>query len=108
MSADNGIYILKTPTPDDGVFEYRVSHCQAIEDIWYENPDGNPDAVVDKFGDCEVFNDIDKAADLAFKMEKEILEDDFCPILEYGINNIELPHSFFWYKIRYKEEREEE
>lgn len=41
MSADNGVYILKTParpikngnlyTNQHGKFEYRVAHCQAID-----------------------------------------------------------------------------
>lgn len=32
MSADNGVYILETPTADGGL-EYRVSHIQAVENM---------------------------------------------------------------------------
>jgi hypothetical protein len=32
MSADNGIYILETPTSDGGL-EYRVAHLQAVENV---------------------------------------------------------------------------
>lgn len=33
MSADNGIYVLKSPTDHDNVFEYRVIECQAVDRI---------------------------------------------------------------------------
>ena len=101
MSADNMVAILKTPNGKDG-FEYRVTHVQAIENITYNNPKGNPKQVVNYFGKCKVFTDKNKAYQLANSIEKEILDDDFCPILEYGINEITLPHTFSYYiKRRY-------
>lgn len=47
MSADNGIYILKTPK-DEG-FEYRVAELQAIENLNYDEE--APDAE-----SCEKYN----------------------------------------------------
>jgi hypothetical protein len=103
MSSDNGIYILKTPKDDGEGFDYRVIHAQAIENIYWddvnkcEGPDPNPAILLEYFGEAPVMTK-DEAAKKAFEMEEEILEDDFCPILEYGISTIELLHSFEWYK----------
>lgn len=92
MSADNGIYILKTParpikngntyTNQHGKFEYRVAHCQAIDNIEYSDL-----YLAVLFGDCEVLDDHHKALTKASKMADEIL-DEGLP-LEYGITNIE-------------------
>ena len=103
MSADNGIYILKTPKDNNEGFEYRVIHAQAIENIYwddvngydYENP--NPVILMDYFGNAPVLTE-KEATQLVFKMEKEVLEDDFCPVLEYGINTITFPKPFSWYQ----------
>lgn len=98
MSADNGIYILKTPAPaikkgdaytnQHGKFEYRVAHTQAIENIDYCHF-----YIPIIFGDCVVFTSKDAAEDEAFRMEKEIINGDF-PVLEYGISSIEKPFPF--------------
>jgi len=106
MSADNCICILKTPitTPIDNDFEYRVIHTTAIENIFwneaageFDDRAGNPKEVINYFGDCTPMKNEQEAFKLARSMEKEVLEDDFCPILEYGIINYELPHPFSWY-----------
>ena len=81
MSADNGIYIIKFP---EG---YRVAHCQAIENIDYY-PEGSKErkkALKDYFGKSKVFTEKDEAILFAHKLAKEIMDDDFCPILEYGV-----------------------
>lgn len=36
MSADNGVYILRTPKPGVG-FEYRVSELGAIDNLWWND-----------------------------------------------------------------------
>lgn len=40
MSADNGIYILKTPKGEG--YEYRVAHLQSIDDLYYNHEDPGP------------------------------------------------------------------
>ena len=104
MSADNGIYILKTPNDTPGFeheFEWRVVHAQAIESIYYENEEGNPEYVVTIFGEAPVFTDREEAIKLANKIEAHMLMDDFCPVVEYGICVIELPHPFSYYLANY-------
>lgn len=112
MSADNGIYILKTK---DG---YRVLHSQAIENIyWHWNDDRmyddkfeedyfrmsyderkakyptidgqqmstiNPRYVYQYFKDCTLHHTKKEALEEAVKIEEEIMSSS-CPILEYGI-----------------------
>ena len=103
MSADNGIYILQTPKTqnDKSNFECRVIHATAIENITYDNPEGDPQAVVDYFERSEILNKED-AIKLAENMQNEILHDDFCPFLEYGICLIALPHPFSYYQNKVK------
>ena len=111
MSADNGIYILKTL---DG---YRVVLAQNIDNLyWWEtwtccgNPvpckkDGedyclhcgnalpaherrdelNPLAIAEYFGPCNVVQTEVEAWEEARALYEAILEDDYCPILEYGV-----------------------
>lgn len=118
MSADNGIYIGKFPKTtniQDG-FEFRVIHAQAIDNISLF-PDGyeqkeqefkgeNPRSIVEYFGQTEILDEL-SAQQKAFKMEQEILNDDYCPILEYGISTITFTQPFDFYQahkadIKYK------
>ena len=87
MSADNGIYILKTPRRDDPkLFEYRVAHCQAIENITERNAFWNqPAHTVFLFGSSVIFDNKADALIEAGSIEDKILSDEFCPIIEYGI-----------------------
>lgn len=89
MSADNGVYILKTPRRDwPERFEYRVAHAQAIENVIQQNAswaDIQPAYAIMYFGDSTVFDHKADALLEAGIMEDEVLSDDFCPILEYGI-----------------------
>lgn len=79
MSADNGIYILQTL---DG---YRVVHAQAIENI-YDGGKFNLQAVADYFGVCPTIVKTEKEAWAQAKIiYDEIMNDDYCPILEYGV-----------------------
>jgi len=81
MSADNGVYITQW---NDG---FRVAHAQAIENIDYYQV-GSPEweqSQLDYFGSSPLFaNELD-AIIYAHALEKKILSDDFCPILEYGV-----------------------
>ena len=85
MSADTGIYIVKFL---DG---YRVSEVsQAIENIDYY-PVGSKErkeALKSYFGKSEVYSSLDLAYKQALKEEQLFLnfeDEDFIPILEYGI-----------------------
>lgn len=116
MSADNGIYILRTPSPfpqgdgskyeGDG-YEYRVTHAQAIDNLWYcpqeweeagvassqsieEN--GNPREIVNYFGDVDVLMDRTEALVKADEMLQELT------ICEYGISFIYLSKTFDEYR----------
>jgi len=102
MSSDNGIYILKTPTKDKDIFEFRVIHAQDIEGIYWNNQKNDyqesPYAanLISYFGKEKVLTE-EEADKMAFSLEKEIMSDDFCLILEYGINTIELEKPFDHY-----------
>ena len=95
MSADNGIYILESPSKDGNSKEYRVTHATAIDNITYDVPPGefNDEQLISYFGDCKVL-DRETARKLAFSTEDKILANDFCPILEYGINTIKMHRPF--------------
>jgi len=103
MSADNGIYIGKFPK--DIGHEYRVIHAQAIENLEFFDKEEdakkyageNPRAIVEYFGGAPVYSET-RAFHEAQRMEKEILSDDFCPILEYGISTITFKHPFAYYQ----------
>lgn len=90
MSADNGIYILKTPCIDS--FEYRVSHAQAIENLYWENGK-KCDFVTDEgmrsiFDEAPIFKQEKHAWDWAISQSKKY------PILEYGVSLIESKRPF--------------
>lgn len=94
MSADNGIYILKTkavePTPESD-FEYRVAHTTNIEDIYWDaegacyREDGRftPEIAFEYFGKAPVFTSPHEAWEHAKELAKTIT------ILEYGIGMLE-------------------
>lgn len=106
MSADNTIAILKTPYPFGVGHEFRVAHCQAIDNIYLNmdgtpNPDGHPGTVVDYFGQCKVFESEEDAIKEAQRIEDEIEADG--GYVEYGVSIIELPYAFMYYKAKVKE-----
>ena len=91
MSADNGVYIGRFA---DG--EFRVIHAQAIDNLWY--PDGeNATYIYSYYKDGKVFWNRKEARDYAFTLADEIMDDDFCSILEYGVSELEFSHSFSQY-----------
>lgn len=88
MSADNGIYILVTPTEKEHRYTYRVAHAMAIGNIYYYEDGPLSDATIVKyFGKCEVLTNKRRAIDLAYEM-KQVMEDDGCCI-EYGVSVIQ-------------------
>lgn len=89
MSADNGVYILKTPAwpikDENGgyrnqgdKFEYRVAHAGAIDNIDYSDL-----YLACYFGNCKVHDNEDDA----WKEAREIAAD--VGFLEYGVSMIE-------------------
>lgn len=91
MSADNGIYILHTK---DG---YRVTHAQAIENINYmpDKTGFNLRILYQYFSQSDCYKEKKDATDKAVELYEEIINDDFCPICEYGISFIEATHIMF-------------
>jgi hypothetical protein len=100
VSADNGIYILETGTGPSR--EYRVKHLQAVEDLMWdegigdysENADIHIENARKMWADCTVITSRREAFQEAQKLFDEIMQDDFCPIVEYGIQTIPVPRDF--------------
>lgn len=82
MSADNGIYIAEFP---EG---WRVIHTQAIGNLDYYPRESKKwwEVLISYYGDSPLFSSKEEAWKKAMEMEEDILSDDFCPILEYGIS----------------------
>ena len=105
MSADNGIYILKTLAPGlatqtgeeirvdhiEPFYEYRVLHAQCIENIYYRVEsqsdhdlfDQNtfvPEVAYEYFKECQPLYDEGQALSYAHRLA------DQHPILEYGVD----------------------
>lgn len=88
MSADNGIYILKTPsypikkdncyTNRGSYYEYRVAYAMAIDNVDYSDL-----YLPALFGNSPVFQKEDEAWNYAKQLEED------CDYLEYGICLIE-------------------
>ena len=88
MSADNGIYILKTKD------QYRVAHLCAIDNVTWSVIDGDwctdmnkkgklvPTRVVEMWGNCKYTRNKNKAFEIAHKWDSSL------PICEYGVNVI--------------------
>ena len=90
MSADNGIYILRTITRSG--YEYRVTGAQAIVNLdWYakNDPEKLPNYLKDTWGNSDVYKDSKEAFVKAWEMLEKILASDY-PILEYGVDMIYL------------------
>lgn len=106
MSADNGIYVLQTPVSEtisnlltEGtrgfeLFEYRVIHAQAIENVNYykEGTLLREAEVVNYFGKAEVLTNREQALIKGHELAREIMKD--CGILEYGVSEINWPTPF--------------
>ena len=82
MSADNGIYILKTKDN-----QYRVIYASAIENLYWNplNPNSQnkliPTRIIELYGKSKYTYDKNLARDIAFNMTRNTY-------LEYGVNEI--------------------
>jgi len=96
MSADNGIYILELKD------QSRVIHAQNIENLYWsyitmsQTSDFVPTRIIEHYKDAKPMS-LEEARNKAFEMADEILNDDFCPILEYGIQSFKIDK--FWNQI---------
>jgi hypothetical protein len=93
MSADNGIYVLKT-RGINGEFEYRVREVHNIESIYAPGNAKIPDTevLVSTFGQVEVFTDDLTAFTIANDLLFDIEQDG--DKVEYGVLMIEFDLSF--------------
>lgn len=92
MSADNGIYVASFPIADSTEVQWRVIHAQAIDNVDYGSMAEQDASRWAYFGDAKTFSNKKDALTYAHDLEEEILNDDFCNILEYGVNCIEFEH----------------
>lgn len=104
MSADNGIYILKTK---ENLF--KVIYAQAIDNLnwsWinggeiHKNP--QPVRLVEFFGKTKATKDVNKAFSIARTLLKRKTKEQ--GYVEYGINVIKVPYT--WQQIRRKAKEE--
>ncbi len=103
MSADNGVYVLRTirsfKETSKGCWEktqpyyvYRVAIALAIDSFYYykENQLHNLGAyMVSTWKNSPLFDDQDKAMQYAHALEKEL------PICEYGVCSIDTDYTFY-------------
>ena len=91
MSADNGIYILKTKKGKK--WEYRVAQLQAVENVFGSRRGKSPSSKVnisnarDMWKDSVIFTSQRKAFEKAFKISKD-------NYTEYGISDITINEEF--------------
>lgn len=74
MSADNGVYILRTKDR-----QIRVAHSQAINGLFSYNGEYIPEKIELHFGKSKYTKNMNKAIEIAQNIRKRL------PICEYGI-----------------------
>ena len=115
MSADNGIYVGCFPKTENlhnvklhpVDCEYRVIHASAIDNLAYftdaeqalKYEGENPREIFILYKDSEILTE-EQAHSKAFEMEREILSDEYFPVLEYGISTLTFKHPFSYYQER--------
>src|SRR5262245_59484398 len=96
MSADNGIYILWTPTALPDVYEFRPRHLQAVENVDWDDSihEYTTDEEIriknarEMWKEAPVFTSRLEALDVAADMLAEQ------PICEYGISFVHINRPF--------------
>lgn len=79
MSADNGVYILKTDK------QYRVAHLHCINSLYWDCKnmrycdDMQPEQVIKMFGKCKYTYSAEKAFDIAWSIKESL------GTCEYGV-----------------------
>lgn len=92
MSADNGIYVLRTPAADGRGFEFRVAHAQAIDNIDYPNRGLVDEYLLNVFGRSWVLHRQRRAVALAHLLHDDMIADGW--YTEYGVQVVELERPF--------------
>lgn len=94
MSADNGIYILKTKD------QFRVAHLQTIDNVSWSYIDGDwqnidskrgklvPTRVIEMWGDCRFTRNESIAKRIALEWASSL------PICEYGVSTVDYPKTW--------------
>ncbi|KKN26702.1 hypothetical protein LCGC14_0871820, partial [marine sediment metagenome] len=104
MSADNGIFLLKSPLYVGKIREeYRVIHAQAIDNLDWEVPEGwdyNPEQLVAYFGKCKVLTEKE-----AQNEASRLYEEYAVPICEYGIVELNMTERPFSAYVQYTKEQ---
>jgi len=80
LSSDNTIAILITSGP-----EYRVAHIQAMERLRNDDRSMNEEVVKNLFSKSNILHQEIDVFREAQEIYDGIMEDKFCPIVEYGI-----------------------
>ena len=78
MSANNGVYILKTDN------QYRVKHLQSIDNLYWNNDglycdDMQSEKIINMFGDCKYTHSAEKAFSIALMIQNSL------STCEYGV-----------------------
>jgi hypothetical protein len=96
MSADNGIYIIKTPALNGLGCEHRVGHAQAIENVEDIDATRRNEYLLSCFGHSWVFARERRAVALAYVIEEEFASwwGGYDTGTEYGVNVIPVDSVF--------------
>lgn len=108
ISADNGIFILPSPTKD-GEKEYRIAYASAIDNIDFVGP-GYDNLAYEKdiFGKSKVYKTLNKAWNAASELEKQYENKSDFFYLEYGVCLLpERDHPFPSKNMSYKHEHKQ-
>lgn len=92
MSADDGVYILRTPEPEGNGFEFRIAHCQAIENATQPDPDYADDYMFRVFGRSFVLHQEGLATATAHLFHQDLVLRGGDP--EYGVQLVEVDRPF--------------
>lgn len=92
MSADNGIYVLRTPSPIGRGYEFRVAHAQAIENVEFPDRAIADEYMVAVFGRSWVLHRKGRAKAVAHLLHDDLVAGGL--YTEYGVQIIEVDRPF--------------
>ena len=73
---------------DDLCYHIICENCGKIDPSFEHREKINPMVILDYFKDCKIFLTEKEAYQEADRLYTEIMNDDICPIVEYGIQKI--------------------